>query len=157
MRQKAEVEASASREQKFTAEYEAEWQKLEAEWQKPDSAGLRRPSRPRTPSAEKLFPPWEPQLLESWAPPAQFAAAAKFARLEVDVEKLCEIRPKDKRLALPGPSRFSVPLCLVYPEQGSLLFETGAAKRDEAIGALNNVILRLLATSPPGPAQLHHH
>ena len=58
--------------------------------------------------------------------------------------------PKDKRLALPGPARFYVPLCLAYPEQGSILFETGTTGHDEAIGALNNVILRLLSVAPPG-------
>ena len=101
---------------------------------------------PQTALQTKLFPPLGAALLESWTPPPQFAAAAKFARLDVDVEKLCEIAARDKRLALPGPSRFSLPLCLVYPEQGSLLFETATTKRDDAIGALNNVILRLLAT-----------
>ncbi len=50
----------------------------------------------------------------------------------------------------PGPARFSVPLCLAYPEQGSILFETANAGHDEAIGALNNIILRLLSTAPPG-------
>src|SRR5208283_1991260 len=52
--------------------------------------------------------------------------------------------------ALPGPSQFSLPLCLAYPEQGSLLFESGNAGHDEAIGALNNIILRLLSVAPPG-------
>ncbi len=149
VRQKAEAEASTNRERTFTASYQAEWRKLEAEWNgeiKPIYAALDSANA----IADKLFPPWQPQLLESWAPPAQFAAAAKFARLEVEVEKLCEITARDKRLALPGPSRFSVPLCLVYPEQGSLLFETATTRHDDAIGALNNVILRLLANAPPG-------
>ncbi|HVM48201.1 MAG TPA: hypothetical protein VMU04_09240, partial [Candidatus Acidoferrum sp.] len=149
VRQKAEVEAGAIREQKFTSEYNAQWQKLEAEWQsriQPVYATI----AAATDAAEKLFPPWQPETLQTWAPPKRFSAAAKFARLEVDVEALSELRSRDHRLALPGPSKFSAPLCLVYPEQGSLLFETGAARRDEAIGALNNVILRLLATSPPG-------
>jgi S-DNA-T family DNA segregation ATPase FtsK/SpoIIIE len=149
VRQKAETEASASREQKFTSEYDAQWQKLEADWQSRIQPVYETVAAANT-NAEKLFPPWQPQLIENWAPPPQFSAAAKFARLEVDVEDLSELRARDKRLALPGPSKFSAPLCLVYPEQGSLLFETGGARRDEAIGALNNVILRLLANSPPG-------
>ena len=149
VRRAAEAEASAKKDQKVTADCEAQWQAIEAEWNsriRPiydamDAANAQ---------AEKLFPPWQPRILETWAPPPQFAAAAKFARLDVEVGKLCEIADWNKRLALPGPSRFSLPLCLVYPGQGSLLFETAAARRDDAIGALNSVILRLLATTPPG-------
>ncbi len=39
---------------------------------------------------------------------------------------------------------------LTHPQQGSLLFETGKDGGDEAVGAINNIILRLLATTPPG-------
>ena len=148
-RRKAEVEASQKREAQFNVDYQAQWQKLEAEWKstiQPIYEGIKSANE----LAGRLFPPWEPGVLESWAPPAQFAAAAKFAQMEVEVEKLAETTINDKRLALPGPSRFSVPLCLAYPEQGSILFETADQGHDEAIGALNNIILRLLATAPPG-------
>src|SRR5205807_5466240 len=64
--------------------------------------------------------------------------------------KLCGALPKDPRLALPGPARFSLPLALAYPNQGSILFETATTGHDIAIGALNNIILRLLSTAPPG-------
>ncbi len=100
--------------------------------------------------AGELFPPWQPAVLESWRAPAEFSGAAKFGQMDVEVEKLAEAKIKDRRLALPGPGRFSVPLCLAYPEQGSILFETADKGHDEAIGALNNIILRLLATAPPG-------
>ena len=148
-RRKAEVEGSQKREAQLNTDYHAQWQTLEADWKKTvqpiyeaiEWAGA---------TAGKLFPPWEPPLLKAWTPPAQFAAAAQFARMAVDVEKLAETTIKDKRLALPGPARFSVPLCLAYPEQGSILFETSNQGHDEAIGALNNVILRLLSVAPPG-------
>ncbi|MGO8926047.1 MAG: FtsK/SpoIIIE domain-containing protein [Limisphaerales bacterium] len=148
-RRKAEVEASEKREAKLNTDYQAQWQTLEADWKKtiqPIYEALESANA----IAGKLFPPWEPRVLETWTPPAQFAAAAQFGKMAVDVEKLAGITIKDKRLALPGPARFSVPLCLAYPEQGSILFETAGPGHDEAIGALNNVILRLLSTAPPG-------
>ena len=148
-RRKAEVEASEKREAKLNTDYQAHWQTLEVDWKKtiqPIYEAIEWASA----TAGKLFPPWEPPVLKAWTPPTQFAAAAQFAQLAVDVEKLAEITIKDKRLALPGPARFSVPLCLAYPEQGSILFETGNQGHDEAIGALNNVILRLLSIAPPG-------
>ena len=155
-RRKAEVEASQKREAKLNADYQAQWQKLEAEWKKHDSADLRGHRVRERHGGEAV-----PAL--GAASPGELDSARrnsrrrrKFAQMEVEVEKLAETTIKDKRLALPGPARFSVPLCLAYPEQGSILFETADQGHDEAIGALNNIILRLLATAPPGPAELHH-
>jgi len=135
-------------EAKFNADYQAVCQPLEAEW-KARITPIYQAIEAANDTAEKLFPPW-PQLADKWTPPVQFSEAAKFARLEIDVQKLAEAVPKDHRLAIPGPARFSVPLLLAYPEQGSILFETTNSGREEILGALNNLILRLLSTAPPG-------
>jgi hypothetical protein len=148
-RRKAEVEASQQREAKLNTDYQAQWQTLEADW-KQTIQPIYEAIESANVTAGKLFPPWEPRVLETWTPPAQFAAAAQFARMAVEVEKLAETTIRDRRLALPGPARFSVPLCLAYPAQGSILFESANAGHDEAIGALNNIILRLLSVGPPG-------
>jgi hypothetical protein len=148
-RRKAEVAASETREAKLNTDYQAQWRTLEADWKQtiqPIYAAIETANT----TAGKLFPPWEPPLLQTWTPPAQFAAAAQFAEVAVDVQKLAETTIPDKRLALPGPARFSLPLCLAYPEQGSILFETAGQGHEEAIGALNNIILRLLSATPPG-------
>ena len=155
LKQAAEVRrqslSAASEEQagKLTAAYDASWQSLEAEWQSRTSPLYEAINSANT-AAEKLFPPWGSAVWKSWSPPRQFAQAAEFAQLQVDLEKLCEALPQDKRLGLPGPARFSLPLCLAYPEQGSILLETGNAGHEQAIGALNNIILRLLSAAPPG-------
>jgi hypothetical protein len=148
-RQKAEVEASEEREAKLNTDYQSQWQTIEADWKKAIQP-IYEAIESANALAGKLFPLWAPPVLETWTPRSQFAAAAQFAKLAVDVEKLAETTIKDKRLALPGPARFSLPLCLAYPEQGSILFETSNQGHDEAIGALNNIILRLLSTAPPG-------
>ena len=148
-RRMAELVASEKREAKLNTDYQAQWLTLEADW-KQRLQPIYEAIESTSTIAARLFPPWEPRVLETWTPPAQFAAAAQFAKLAVDVVKLSETTIKDKRLALPGPARFSVPLCLGYPEQGSILFESATQGHDEAIGALNNVILRLLSVAPPG-------
>ena len=50
----------------------------------------------------------------------------------------------------PFPANFSVPLALTYPAEGSILFETAKTGGDEAMAAINNIIFRLLSTTPPG-------
>jgi hypothetical protein len=44
----------------------------------------------------------------------------------------------------------TAPLALVYPQEGSLLFDTHESGDGVMIGALNDIILRLFTTSPPG-------
>jgi S-DNA-T family DNA segregation ATPase FtsK/SpoIIIE len=99
--------------------------------------------------ARQLFPEWSAPAATSWTPPAKFSQAAKFGQLDVDVAKLCEGLPPTG-LALPGPSQFSLPLCLAYPEQGSILLESSNTGHEQAIQVLNDLVLRLLSTAPPG-------
>jgi hypothetical protein len=148
-KRQALIAAGQEREEKLQADYEAQWRGLAAEWQgrlQPLYAAIQDINT----FSDKLFPPWPAPSWKKWEPPDKFSRAAKFGHVEVDVAQLCEGLPKDSRLALPGPARFSVALSLAFPEQGSILFETAESGHDEAIGALNNIILRLLATAPPG-------
>lgn len=100
--------------------------------------------------AGQLFPEWSAATVSNWNPPAKFAQAAKFGQLGVDVTKLCESISQRPGLALPGPAQFSLPLCLGYPEQGSVLIESSNTGQPEAIQVLNNLVLRLLSAAPPG-------
>ena len=108
-------------------------------------------SAARRPANSATLPPWSEAYAEAWQPPTAFPSATEFARLEVDIAAQA---PKDPRLALPGPAQLSIPLSLRYPERGSLLFETDDATGDSVLGVLNNTILRLFTTSPPGKIAL---
>jgi len=101
-------------------------------------------------STDRLFPDWRTALWENWQAPREFVSAAPFARLEVDLEQLAGPSPRDPRLTLPGPAKFSVPLLLTFPDRGSILFETKDSGRDLVIAALNNLVLRLFAGAPAG-------
>jgi hypothetical protein len=125
------------------------WQELAADWEK-QITPLCEQLRAANLADESVFPPWNDASWKSWTPPAEFQNAAKFARLEAGVEKFFDALPKDSRLQWPGLATVSAPLSLVFPAQGSILFETGKASGDEALGAINNIIFRLLATTPPG-------
>ena len=135
----------------LNSQHQTRWQSLAADWKsaiEPLYATLRAAQS----AAEELFPAWEDPRWEQWTPPSEFKNAAKFARLEVALETFADKLPKDPRLALPGPANFSVPLSLAYPLQGSIFFETGQTGGDDAVAAINNLIFRLLSTTPPGKA-----
>jgi DNA segregation ATPase FtsK/SpoIIIE, S-DNA-T family len=148
-RVKVLTDDAAEREGKLNTDYQGRWQVIETDW-KTRIEPIYRQVRAAQTAAAQLTPPWDPPRWEHWEPPTEFAHAAQFAQLEVDVAKLAGAIPKDPRLALPGPAEFLLPLLLLYPEKGSILLETNQSGRDEALAALNNIILRLLSNSPPG-------
>jgi len=130
-------------------EHTAAWVQLEADW-KHAMEPLCRDLQAAAAAAEKMFPAWEASNWENWAPPRDFQNVATFGRLEIDIARLADGLPKDPRLALPCPPTLMVPLSLVCPSQGSILFETGKTGNEEAIAAINNIIFRVFATTPPG-------
>jgi S-DNA-T family DNA segregation ATPase FtsK/SpoIIIE len=101
-------------------------------------------------TGKNLFPLWDQAMLEAWVAPKKFEQTAKFGEVTVDVEQLTGVNLESRQLKLPGPAKFTTPLLLSYPDEGSILFETANVGREQVIGALNNIILRLLATAPPG-------
>jgi ABC-type multidrug transport system fused ATPase/permease subunit len=130
-------------------QHQTRWLALETDWKskiEPIYATIQAADT----AAGQLFPGWDTPLWNRWMPPGEFKNAARFGRMEVALETMTQRMPKDPRLSLPGPSRFSVPLSLVYPQQGSILFETGKTGGHDAVAAINNVIFRLLSTTPPG-------
>jgi hypothetical protein len=142
-------ESLATKTAKLDADFQAQWRTLENEWNNSIQSLYGRINAANA-DAEKLFPEWNSEVWKNWTPPREFKNAAEFGRLEVDLGKFAETLPKDKRLALPGPAAFSVPMALAYPLGGSILFETNKGGEAEAVTAINNIIFRLLSTTPPG-------
>ena len=130
-------------------EHDAAWVQIEADWKRAMEP-LCRDLQEAGAAVEKMFPPWTAANWENWTPPRDFQNIASFARLEVNVAKFADALPRDKRLALPCPPTLMVPLSLVSPSQGSILFETGKTGNEEAVAAINNIIFRIFATTPPG-------
>jgi hypothetical protein len=146
-RKKQFTETHQTKIAKFNADYQAHWQKLEADWKRLTQPIFEAINAANS-SAQSEFPEWRPEIWRSWRPPASFKNAAPFARLEVDVKKFAEAAPHDSRLAY--PPTISIPLVLAYPQQGSVLFETTKSGNEPVVEALNNIMFRLIATSPAG-------
>ena len=155
LRSESEAEARnfsemfAAKQAKLEENSKAQWLALETEWKKTVEPLFDQISAANA-GAEQLFPEWDAAKWKDWTPPKDFKNAAKFARMEVDLIALAGAKPKDKRLSLPGPAAFSVPLSLAYPLGGSILFETNKGGETEAVTAINSIIFRLLSTTPPG-------
>ncbi|MCE0498541.1 MAG: hypothetical protein LV481_11405 [Methylacidiphilales bacterium] len=125
------------------------WDEIETDWQR-EITPIYRAIEEMNAAGAAISPAWNASLVENWAPPVNFAAAAKFGRLDLDLTRQPGALPKSTRLPLPGPAQVALPAALAFPYQGSLLFETSDSGDESVIGTLNNVILRLLSTNPPG-------
>lgn len=127
----------------------AKWDEIEADWKR-EIIPIYQAIDAINAEAAAKFPAWDAALVDTWTPPTEFTPATQFGHLDLNLTKAQAALPKDPRLALPGPAQVSLPLALNFPNQGSLLFETPDTGDATVIGALNNIILRLLATTPPG-------
>jgi hypothetical protein len=133
----------------MNSEFQEQWNSLETEWKADVNPIFERFDATRK-VADEMFPAWDVPAWKDWQPPPEFKNAARLGELVVDMSAMADALPKDPRLALPASPNFSVPLLLTYPQQGSVLFETPKQGGDEAVAAMNNVIFRLLSTTPPG-------
>ncbi|HAB16675.1 MAG TPA: ATP-binding protein [Verrucomicrobiales bacterium] len=160
MEKEAVRSAGASRQQPVIQEYEqrtAELQEevavlkqsLAAEWHQrldPLFAQIGAVQK----AANREFPSWEREHWQGWRPPGEFGEAVPFGRLEVDLVRLCGALPEDPELVLPGPKQLTLPLLLTFPSAGSLLIEVGRTGAEAAADTFNQILLRLLAATPPG-------
>ncbi|MEO6035585.1 MAG: FtsK/SpoIIIE domain-containing protein, partial [Verrucomicrobiota bacterium] len=145
---KALEQAVAEKEERLASEFQSKMDLLQTEWRgkiEPLYGNIDDLQQ----TAKKFFPE-ETAWWSEWKAPERFEHFARFGKLEVDLQQLAVALPKDERLALPGPAQFFLPLLLEYPDEGSFLIETRESGRDEALAALNNVILRLLSVCAPG-------
>jgi S-DNA-T family DNA segregation ATPase FtsK/SpoIIIE len=133
----------------MVAEEKAQWDGIEADW-KAEIVPIYQAIDAINTESSARFPAWDAALVHAWMPHAEFTPATRFGHLDLDLAKTPAALPRDPRLALPGPAKVSLPLALSYPDQGSLLFETRDSGDAAVVGALNNIVLRILSTTPPG-------
>ena len=130
-------------------EEKAQWDQIEADWKR-EIFPLYQTIQAQNAEVSAKFPAWDSTLVNAWTPPTEFISASKFGHLDLDLARNPAEIPKDPRLALPGPPQVSLPLALSFPYQGSLLFETKESGGATVLDTLNNIVLRLLSTTPPG-------
>ena len=119
---------------------------------------------------QALFPSWSDIDPESWKPQAFFSAAPhngetasgdseqipagslpalRFGHFDFDLQTLEGGLPKSPDLETPK-APFELPALLSFPQRPSLLLEAEGEGRDVATQAIQNVMLRLVTSLPPG-------
>ena len=125
----------------------ADWQTLLGRWHE-GVARIREARAAITGASNALFPAWDDPAWERWQPPATLPAAIRFGEFRVTGEQVPGMAANE-RLHIEGVEDFGLPALCPFPER-SLLFEVGDGGRDEAVGVLRVVMLRMLTALPPG-------
>lgn len=127
---------------------EQEWKQLAATW----SAGLavfQAGVDQMNEFCNAHFPPWQQNGLAERPSPHGSIPAIRFGRFDFKLNTLPGGLPNSKDLAVPQ-AEFEIPALLSYPERPSLLLEAEAEGRDAATLVIQNMMLRLLTSLPPG-------
>ncbi len=95
------------------------------------------------------FPPWRQNGTTERPAPHGSIPAIRFGRFDFNLSTLPGGLPTAKDLAVPR-DQFEIPALLSYPGCPSLLLEAEAEGRDAATQVIQNMMLRLLTSLPPG-------
>lgn len=125
------------------------WDDLESKW-KSGMAQVHDAVNRVKESVDPRFPMWDDPVWTGWRPPSDFAHAIRFGSIEVGLQAIPGGIPRSERLLDVGPMQFTLPAVLDFPTEASILLEAGDQGREEAVGTLQNLMLRFLTAFPPG-------
>lgn len=106
--------------------------------------------------AETLYPSWSSPEWESWRPATDLPACLRLGEFRVRHEPAGALASGlGNGSHAPGNGRsagvdWSLPALVEFPQHASVLLRAGGAVREQAIGAVQALMLRLLTTIPPG-------
>jgi S-DNA-T family DNA segregation ATPase FtsK/SpoIIIE len=133
----------------YQERYSTDWQALETRWKQGMAAAHATIDQINTRSAE-LFPDWRDPRWNDWSTPDELIGAIRFGALKVNMADIEGGITHDERLLLDHPNRFQLPAMLAFPNDCSLLLETGNDGRPQAMQTLQMVMMRLLTALPAG-------
>ncbi|HEV2973281.1 MAG TPA: FtsK/SpoIIIE domain-containing protein, partial [Pirellulales bacterium] len=129
--------------------HEVEWTAMASRWRD----GMRQlygTVAGMTAEAEKLFPAWDDPAWKEWAPPKAPPPAIRFGDYTLRMDQVPGGISADERLKPEGPTVLSLPALLPFPHNASVSIRAAGEGRLAAVHVLQAVMLRLLATIPPG-------
>ena len=96
--------------------------------------------------------PWSESDWNDWSSPTAgpFNGFVPYGAFDLDVNALGDGLPSKEHFSWPMDATLSLPAMLDLPRAGSLFVEFSDQGRDEAVETLQNTMLRLLMSLPPG-------
>lgn len=89
-------------------------------------------------ASQTLGPEWDAPSWRTWAPSNRLPHVTCIGELQVGIHE----------------DRLSIPALVPFPHQKALIFKADAQARARAIAAIQSILMRLVATIPPGDLRL---
>ncbi|MFW5653907.1 MAG: FtsK/SpoIIIE domain-containing protein, partial [Planctomycetota bacterium] len=145
-----QIDDATAAERELDAELTTTWDDLANRWSTTWSA-TRQMIDASQQALETHFPAWNDSSWTEWQPRHEFEPALPFGHLDFDLDHVEGGLPGHDRLkSTQVCSTFSVPAAIRFPDEASLFIEAGLRGRDTAVGAVQNYMMRLLTSAPPG-------
>ena len=129
-------------------EYERHWSELNERWQQGVDS-FRGSVKSMTNYCQANFPKWSDVRWDEWSSSNESLTSILIGQQEITTQQLADQLPSSEQLS-GCPDRFQLPVCLAFPDQPSLILNAHDEGRDEAIRVMQNSMLRLLTSLPPG-------
>ncbi len=100
-------------------------------------------------ACDRRFPNWDDVDWKTWKPVPQPLSALRFGQFGVSIASEAGEKLRPGEVTLPE-SDYSLPAVLSFPECPSILFKAEGEGREVAIQSIQNAMLRLLTSLPPG-------
>jgi len=133
---------------KCRQEFEAAWGELSDRWLS-GMARLASDAAELNQQRGRLFPAWDAPDWDRWQPPEKIPPVIPFGRFRADLGQIEGGVPGDARLE-PVQSAFSLPALLPWGEGSLFLLKASGEGRGRAVEAIQNLMLRMLTSMPPG-------
>jgi hypothetical protein len=102
----------------------------------------------------RLFPDWDDPFFDNWTAPPAVPPVLCFGSIGVRFDQLPHGIPDDPKMKQDTPAGFDLPAMCQFPEQSPLMLQAGGEGQDQAVGAMQNALLRLLSALPAGKVRL---
>lgn len=129
--------------------HDSDWKQLASNWQH-GLQYVRRVAEELNQESRRRFPSWQESSWQAWQPPSDVPEAVRIGEFLVDLAKIDGGLPADERLRVAGAERFTLPALAPFTQAPSLVFRAAQQGRPEAVAAMQNIMLRLLTSLPPG-------
>ena len=130
----------------FTAEQE----KIEKDWHDTIESSYRFFNEVRE-RAGSLHPEFDQaDAWKAWSPRPDFPSLVRFGSFNLDLNDIEHALPEEERFRIDVPPQLEIPAFVGFPDPCSMLIETDHDGRESGIALARALMLRLIATMPPG-------
>lgn len=130
-------------------QHDFEWQNMARSWHGVIDSVRAAADRMKSEKA-RISQPWADLAFGNWSPATTVPDGIRLGDFKLRLDDIEYGLPEDDRL-VPEVSEFSIPAMLPFPHRASLVLKAGGSEgRAASVDLLQVVMLRLLATLPPG-------